>query len=291
LPILALLAGAAGFGYKPGVRRHSIPLMPLRIATWNINSIRLRLDTVRRFIAGWSPDVLCLQETKTRNPGFPREELAAQGYRHALIHGMKSYNGVAMLSRVPFTAKRRRNWCGRRDCRHLVAELPGGLELHNFYVPAGGDVPDPAANPKFAHKLQFLEEMAARFAARPHDAGRQLMLVGDLNVAPLETDVWSHKQLLKVVSHTPVEVERLARVAGALQWVDAVRRFVPAEQKVFSWWSYRARDWAASDRGRRLDHIWVTPALAPALVRAEVVKEARGWDLPSDHVPVLVDLG
>jgi exodeoxyribonuclease-3 len=265
--------------------------MPLRIATWNINSVRLRIDLVRRFIAGWSPDLLCLQETKTRNATFPHEELEALGYRHRLIHGMKSYNGVAILSRLPFTAGRRKRWCRRADCRYLVAKFEGGLEVHNFYVPAGGDLPDPNVNPKFAHKLQFLEEMADWFAARPNDARKPMVLVGDLNVAPLETDVWSHKQMLKVVSHTPGEVERLIRIGQTLRWVDAPRRFVPAEQRLYSWWSYRARDWAASDRGRRLDHVWVTEPLAPALARAEIVKEARGWALPSDHVPIVIDIG
>jgi exodeoxyribonuclease-3 len=201
--------------------------MPLRIATWNINSVRLRIDLVRRFIAGWSPDVLCLQETKTRNATFPHEDLERLGYRHRLIHGMKSYNGVAILSRVPFTAGRRKRWCKRADCRYLVAKFDRGLELHNFYVPAGGDLPDPAANPKFAHKLQFLEEMADWFAGRPNDSNKPMVLVGDLNVAPLETDVWSHKQMLKVVSHTPGEVDRLIRIGQTLRWVDAPRRFVP----------------------------------------------------------------
>jgi exodeoxyribonuclease-3 len=116
------------------------------------------------------------------------------------------------------------------------------------------------------------------------------LLFGDLNVAPLETDVWSHKQLLKVVSHTPVEVEALARLAASRGWVDAVRHFVPPEQRLYTWWSYRARDWQAADRGRRLDHIWVSPRLAPALAGAEVLRAARGWPTPSDHVPVIVDL-
>src|SRR5690606_30795589 len=136
--------------------------------------------------------------------------------------------------------------------------LPGGIELHNFYVPAGGDVPDPAVNPKFAHKLRFLDEAAAWFAARRNPENR-FILLGDLNVAPLETDVWSHKQLLKVVSHTPVEVERMNRWCASHDWVDAVRRFVPPERKLYSWWSYRSPDWAAADKGRRLDHVWVTP--------------------------------
>jgi exodeoxyribonuclease-3 len=117
-----------------------------------------------------------------------------------------------------------------------------------------------------------------------------MILAGDLNVAPLETDVWSHKQMLKVVSHTPVEVEHLSAVQGTRPWVDAMRRFVPPEEKLFTWWSYRARDWRASDRGRRLDHVWTTPDLEHRAKGVTVVKDARGWEKPSDHVPVILDL-
>ena len=117
------------------------------------------------------------------------------------------------------------------------------------------------------------------------------ILAGDFNVAPLEHDVWSHRQLLKVVSHTPLETERLVAIMAGRNWHDVMRAHVPSSDKLYTWWSYRARDWAASDRGRRLDHIWVTEPLAPALARAEIVKEARAWELPSDHVPVLVDIG
>ncbi len=168
-------------------------------------------------------------------------------------------------------------------------ELPGGetLALHNIYVPAGGDIPDPALNPKFKQKLAYLKALAAW---RPCNGGGLAILVGDFNVAPLETDVWSHKQLLKVVSHTPVEVEALAKVQNEGAWSDLVRRFIPPERKLYSWWSYRARDWAASDRGRRLDHIWASPSLAGKALSAEVLKEARGWEGPSDHVPVVAGL-
>jgi len=270
----------------------TVPAAParlLRLATWNINSVRLRIGLLARLAQEANPDVICLQETKAPDEVFPHEAIRAMGYAHQHFAGMKGYNGVAILSRVPLDATGGRDWCARGDCRHVQAVLPGDIELHNLYVPAGGDIPDPAANPKFAHKLQFLTEQTAWWQEQPRD-GRKRILVGDLNIAPLESDVWSHTQLLDVVSHTPVEVEHLARLREAQEWVDAVRHFVPAPQKLYTWWSYRARDWAASDRGRRLDHVWVSQALKPALRGAEVLKPARDWPQASDHVPVVVEL-
>jgi len=263
----------------------------LRIATWNINSFRLRLPLLRKLTAALEPDVICLQETKVPDALFPADAPAALGYRFAAWRGMKGYNGVAVLSRIPFeVAADAPDWCGKGDCRHLAVrlDLPGGAtELHNFYVPAGGDVPDAALNAKFAHKLDFVAEATRWFAERPPPA--RTILVGDLNIAPLETDVWSHRQLLKVVSHTPPET------AGLTAWLatgftDAVRHFVPAERKHFTWWSYRNRNWRASDRGRRLDHIWVTPDLTGKLKRQITLKDARDWPQASDHVPVCVEI-
>ncbi len=263
--------------------------MDLRITTWNVNSVRLRLDGVAALVEAHDPDVLCLQETKVADEAFPLLAFAALGYGHSVLNGYKGRNGVAILSRLPLSHRGAREWCDRADGRHAVAELPGGVEVNNFYVPSGGDVPDPLVNEKFAHKLRFLAEMTNWFAARK-SPGNRLVLVGDLNVAPLASDVWSHRALLKVVSHTAVEVEALQRLMSAHDWVDAVRGIIPPDEPLYSWWSYRARDWEGSDRGRRLDHVWVTPALADALASAEVLKPARGWTAPSDHVPVTVTL-
>jgi exodeoxyribonuclease III len=263
----------------------------LRVATWNINSLRLRLPLLRQLITALEPDVICLQETKVPDALFPADRTAALGYKFAAWRGMKGYNGVAILSRIPLEiATEAPDWCGKGDCRHLAVrlDLPGGAaELHNFYVPAGGDVPDAARNSKFAHKLDFVAEARRWFATRPPPP--RAILLGDLNIAPLPTDVWSHRQLLDVVSHTPPETDGLTawRDTG---FVDAVRHFVPAESKHFTWWSYRNQDWRASDRGRRLDHIWVTPDLSGKLRRQITLKDARDWPQASDHVPVCVEI-
>jgi exodeoxyribonuclease III len=258
----------------------------MRIVTWNINSVRLRLDLIAELVRQVNPDVLCLQEIKVVNELFPAAELAEMGFTHQAVAGMKSYNGVAILSRLPITESTVTNWCDKEDCRHIQAVIEG-IRVHNFYVPAGGDIPDPEENVKFAHKLRFLDEVTEWFSGQQdHPA----LLVGDLNIAPLETDVWSHKQLLKVVSHTPIEVEKMAAWQQSLNWVDGVRKFIPPEIKLYSWWSYRSPDWDAGDRGRRLDHIWATPSLTHRLTGAMILREARHWAPPSDHVPVMVDL-
>ncbi|MGB9153363.1 MAG: exodeoxyribonuclease III [Alphaproteobacteria bacterium] len=262
----------------------------MRIATWNINSVRLRMGLIEKLADEESPDVICLQETKTIDDTFPRAAFAAKGYVHQHILGMKSYNGVAIMSRVPLHDTGHRHWQGREDCRHVYASLPNGTEVHCVYVPAGGDIPDPVANVKFAHKLGFLDECAAWWKGRKDKKSQ--ILVGDFNVAPLENDVWSHKQMIGVVSHTPVEVEKLAAWQKSKDWVDAVRHFVPPDKKLYSWWSYRAGDWNESDRGRRLDHIWVTPDLKSSLKKHSILRDARGWEpKPSDHVPVIVEIG
>jgi len=265
--------------------------MRLTVTTWNINSVRLRIDLVARFIKATRPDLLCLQETKCPDDRFPLRRLKRLGYEHVALNGQKGYHGVAVLSRLPFESVAVRGFCGKADARHLTvtlgerAGLRDPITLHNFYVPAGGDEPDPELNPKFAHKLSFLDEMRESAELRCGSDARAI-LVGDLNVAPLEHDVWSHKQLLRVVSHTPIECEKLTAVHDAGGWIDATRHFVPAPTKLFTWWSYRSPDWAAADKGRRLDHIWIAPALADRMSGVAVAKEARGWTRPSDHVPV-----
>ena len=256
--------------------------MPLKITTWNINSIRLRINLVARFLKAARPDVLCLQETKCPDDAFPLKRFKRLGYDYAALNGQKGYHGVAVLSRVPFETTDVQSFCGKTDCRHIsvvVGERAGlgqPVTLHNFYVPAGGDEPDPEINPKFGHKLSFLDEMREHLGLRPAQ-GQRAILVGDLNVAPLEHDVWSHKQMLRVVSHTPVECEKLnqARLAGG--WIDSMRVHTPEPEKLYTWWSYRAMDnWKAADRGRRLDHVWTSDALAGRVSSIRIAKTYRG---------------
>ncbi|MEZ5814551.1 MAG: exodeoxyribonuclease III [Alphaproteobacteria bacterium] len=263
----------------------------MRICTWNINSVRLRMPLVKKLTEEAAPDILCLQETKCPDEHFPVEDLRAMGYAHQHFHGMKSYNGVAILSRHPFDSKDIHHRVGREDCRHIAATVShefGGFELHNLYIPAGGDEPDPALNDKYAHKLDFVDEMARWFKDR-YTPDQKLVAVGDFNIAPQEHDVWSHKQLLNVVSHTPPETERLAGMLESLNWTDVARHFVSEDEKAYTWWSYRNRDWKKSNRGRRLDHVWVTPPLQGHLESYEALSHARDWEKPSDHAPVVAD--
>ena len=256
----------------------------MKIATWNINSVRLRINHLAKIEA----DIICLQELKCQNPELPSNELKKLGFEHHYVRGEKAYNGVGIFSKIPLTDIETLDFGGNSQARHISAKLPNGTRLHNFYVPAGRDIPDPITNPHFAHKLQFTEDMIAYFKTLK-DTQKHIIL-GDLNIAPFENDVWSHKQMLKVISHTPVEIEKMERMYKTLSWVDTARHFVPKTEKSYSWWSYRNQDWKKSNRGRRLDHIWVTPNLQKNLVSYEVMRDARDWEKPSDHVPVIITM-
>ncbi len=260
------------------------------IATWNINSVRLRISQVLDFLRHHRPDVLCLQETRTADSTFPLRAFREAGWPHARIAGFKGRNGVAILSRHPFAGSAVLSRCGMDDGRHVRVTFPDGLELDNIYVPAGGAVPDPEVNEKFAHKLAFLEELTDWITGEHHPSARRV-LAGDLNIAPLEHDVWSHRKLIRTVSHTPVEVAALERLCASHDWTDSARHFVPPSEKLYSWWPYRSgRGWSAKDHGRRLDHIWVSPALVSSLRGCETLRHLREHAQPSDHVPVVTTL-
>lgn len=261
----------------------------MRIITWNINSVRLRMPLIKHLMNEAKPDILCLQETKVMDELFPEKDLHALGFKHVFFSGQKSYNGVAILSKVPLADREVIDDIGGGvHRRHIAATLPDGSRIHNFYVPAGGDIPDPDENPKFADKLRCLKTLKEWSGSIKPSS--KTIIMGDFNIAPHEHDVWSHKQLLKVVSHTPIEVEGLLAFQRKSNWLDIARHYTPPDQKLYSWWSYRNQDWKKSDRGRRLDHIWVTPGLQDSLQQFHILRSARDWISPSDHVPVIVEM-
>jgi len=279
--------GAPAVRPPPAIRS----VTDLSIASWNINSVRLRAPLIRKFAGEAGPDILLLQEIKCRNGEFPSRALDEAGFPHVMVRGQKGWHGVAIASKHPIEALESPAFCRAGEARHAAARIRG-MEIHNFYVPAGGDEPDPDANPRFAHKLDFVERMTAYFAERrASDPDAPIVIGGDLNIAPHENDVWSHRQLLKVVSHTPPETERLAALRESFDFVDVARALYPEEEKLYSWWSYRNRDWKKSNRGRRLDHLWVGPALKDAATAGgadnfRFHRHARDWEKPSDHVPI-----
>jgi len=256
--------------------------MPFTLATWNINSVRLRAALVTKLLREEGPDVLCLQECKSPVEKIPVEVFQAAGYGHIVARGQKGYNGVAILSKQPLEDVGDMDFARLGHARHVAAKLENGVTIHNFYVPAGGDKPDRELNEKFGQKLDYLVDMRDWAKA---DSPEKSILVGDLNIAPREDDVWDHKALLKIVSHTPIEVERLGAAQEAGGWVDVTRADIP-DGRLYSWWSYRARDWDAADKGRRLDHIWATGDIANAAHSSRILRDARGWEQPSDHAPV-----
>ncbi len=258
----------------------------MKIVSWNINSLRLRLPLLEKFVELANPDVICLQEIKVADEAFPLKKVKALGFEHVIFSGEKSYNGVAILSKFPLTKVEAIDVENYGHKRHISCSLEtkvGEVELHNFYVPAGGDIADVTLNSKFDHKLKFVDWMHNYFTPQKD---KKIIMVGDMNIAPLEHDVWSHKQLLSVVSHTPIEVEKLMRLQNGLNWIDTHRHFVDEKQKLYSWWSYRGLDPLKSDRGRRLDHIWATPNLKNHLKSMNIYRDFRIETQPSDHVPI-----
>jgi len=256
--------------------------MTFTLATWNINSVRLREGLVARLMAEEQPDILCLQECKSPVEKIPLEQFRALGYGYMVARGQKGYNGVAILSKLPIMDAGDKDFAQLGHARHVAARLENGVTIHNCYVPAGGDIPDRAENEKFGQKLDYLTEMRDFFRWERPDRS---ILVGDLNIAPREDDVWDHKSLLKIVSHTPIEVDHFGAVMDAGGWQDVTHAHI-TEGKLYSWWSYRAADWNAADKGRRLDHIWATPDIMGASHSSRILREVRGWEQPSDHVPV-----
>jgi exodeoxyribonuclease-3 len=254
----------------------------MKVISWNINSLRLRLPLLKKLVEEANPDIICLQETKVENSSFPMLEVRALGFDFIEFDGEKSYNGVAILSKIPLQNSQKIDILNYGHKRHIAVEV-NDITLHNFYVPAGGDIPDVTLNNKFDHKLKFVDWMAEYFTPQKE---QKIIILGDMNIAPLEHDVWSHKQLLKIVSHTPIEVEKMGNLQRSIDFVDTHRHFVPEHEKLYSWWSYRAKDPLAANKGRRLDHIWVSPNLKSNIKSMKIHRDFRSGNQPSDHVPI-----
>ena len=261
--------------------------MSLKIASFNVNSIKMRLPNLLPWLKKADIDILMMQEIKTIDDNFPSLEFKQNGF-DTICCGQKSYNGVAIISKIPLQNIKKIDILNFQQKRHLSASF-GDIHLYNFYVPAGGDEPDPKINPKFDHKLKFLDWMHDYFLEN-YNQNSKLIILGDMNIATLEQDVWSHKQLLKVVSHTEIEVKKLNKIQKSIDFIDSHRLFVDEKEKLYSWWSYRGKEPFKSDRGRRLDHIWISPALKNNLQNAYILKDFRIMERPSDHVPIVIEL-
>lgn len=258
----------------------------LEITTWNVNSVRRRLSSISKFLQDYIPDILLLQETKVSNELFPYQFFRDFGYNFIHTEGEKTgYNGVAIIAKKKLEMIPKIEFIN--DARHLVVKTHN-IELHNLYIPAGGDIPDITVNDKFKEKLDFIDNLTRCFKGKKQTDN--IIIAGDFNVAPLENDVWSHEQLLKVISHTPIEVEKISNLYNSLNFKDAIRKFINNNEKLYSWWSYRAKDWKKSNRGRRLDHIWTTASLYNKIEKANIFKSTRDHEIPSDHVPVSITL-
>lgn len=257
--------------------------MTLKIATWNVNSIKARLPNVLSWLTEAKPDVVLLQETKTVDADFPRLELEALGYNLA-IRGQKTYNGVAILSKLPFievvSALPGDPECG--EARYIEAKLEGGLRVASIYVPMGQS-PD---SEKFPYKLAFLDGLHA-YARTLLDKDEPLVLGGDYNIAPEAVDVYDPQAFEGQVLFHPEERRRLRKLLH-LGLTDAFRA-LNSEPHQFSWWDYRAGGWQR-DNGLRIDHLLLSPEAADKLAASGIDRKPRGQDKCSDHTPVWCEL-
>lgn len=258
----------------------------MRIATWNVNSIRQRVDNMLAWLAERAPDVVCLQEIKCVDEAFPREPFEALGYNIA-VHGQKTFNGVALLSKLPFDEVKSGLDGGDADvqARFLEAVIStgqGALRLVSLYLPNG----NPPDTDKYPYKLKWMDRLIA-FARDRLALEESLLLAGDYNVIPTAADArnpaaWTNDALFLPATRAKF------RTLTNLGLTDAVRAVSDASD-LYSFWDYQAGAWAKND-GIRIDHILLSPQAADRLTDAGIDRHVRGWDKPSDHVPVFVDL-
>jgi len=248
------------------------------LTTWNVNSVRTRLDHVLTYLADREPDILCLQETKVEDPLFPRAPFMELGY-HLTLHGSKGLAGVATLTKAKPDAVARGFLTGEEDrqCRVLNVRL-GDLRVYNLYCPNGTAL----GSDTYAYKLDWFRRLRAELDAtyRPDDS---ILVVGDFNVAPEDRDVWDPEALRDQLLLTAPEREALASLRG-FGLEDCFRRFEP-DGGHFTWFDYRTNGFMRNE-GMRIDHVYATSPLLARCTQVVQDTKPRGWELPSDHVPV-----
>jgi len=254
----------------------------VKIATFNANSIRVRLEIILDWLAEYVPDILCIQETKVDDDKFPKNAIEEAGY-NVTFHGQKAYNGVATLSRLPSTGSA----CGfgdpgfPNDCRLLRNDV-GGVTVINTYVPNGTSV----GSEKFGYKLSWLQRFS-EYCRQNLDPNRPVVWLGDINIAPKPEDVYDSPRLLGGVGHHPDEFAALAQILE-WGWVDCFRKFTQGSGH-FTYWDFFIPNAPKRGLGWRIDHIYASPALAQLCTSCEIDMAPRLLERPSDHTFVIAE--
>ena len=257
--------------------------MGFKVASWNVNSLRQRLDHLDQWSREADPDVICLQETKVTDDLFPAGPIADLGYSHQAIYGQKSYNGVAILAKEPIDDVQRGFSSGDQDPQtRLILGTVGGIRIVNCYVPNGSSI----GSEKFDYKMKWLRRLRGELDAT-RGPEHPLIVCGDINIAPDDGDVWDPFECEGKLLFHPLERDALQHV---LDWglVDAFRLKNPFSS-AFSWWDYRGSGFKRN-QGFRIDHHFISTALKARCSGVRIWRETRGWERPSDHAPVVVEI-
>lgn len=257
----------------------------MKIFSWNINSVRIRAEIIKYIFEKYQPDIIALQETKVKNEEFPLKLFTDNGYEYSFLSGDSHYSGVAILSKISGQTLPYKNLAELRS-RDIAVNF-GNFELHNLYVPAGGYEAS-LEYTKFAQKIEYFRELI-KWSKQYDLKQKSAIILGDINIAPEENDVWSHKQLLTEVSHTPLETNLMKEWIAGNNLDDIMRKFLGSE-KIYSWWSYRNKDYKKSNRGRRLDHAFSVGNITNKIKSAKYLHYFRDFEKTSDHVPLILQL-
>ncbi|QNA85224.1 exodeoxyribonuclease III [Sphingomonas sp. So64.6b] len=255
----------------------------MKIATYNVNGVNGRLAVLLRWLAEARPDVVCLQELKAPDEKFPEAAIADAGYE-AIWHGQKSWNGVAILSRIGMPVETRRGLPGGEDDTHsrYIEAAVNGVLIAGLYLPNG----NPRPGPKFDYKIGWFERLIAH-AADLIATKMPVIIAGDFNVMPTERDIYKPERWIDDALFAPEVREAFFRLTDQ-GWTDALRTMHP-DETIYTFWDY-FRNAYGRNAGLRLDHLLLSPAIADRLVTAQVDRHVRGWEKTSDHAPVWIEL-